>query len=341
VRNRDRAPIGSTANRLTAMKRNDEPSLDDLCVFLAVCEAAGFRAAAKRLGLSPSKVSDTITRVESQLGVPLLTRNTRSVMPTEAGRELAARLSPLLSEARAALHDVANSRQEVRGLLKLNVTGAVMVDILPPLVDRFLVRHPAVRVEIVVEDRLVDAIADGCVAGIRYGEHLAQDMIAVPIGPRFQQLALAASASYLSARGSPSHPREVVNHECIRMRFTSGALTAWDFERAGEALKMDPPSRLIIGVDAAAAAIDLARAGHGLICTFKNWLDPHLESGELVPVLMDWWQQFDGPRLYFPSRFMPAPLRAFVDLVSERPDCKPAAAASNYRTADNSIRSRA
>lgn len=188
-----------------------------------------------------------------------------------------------------------------------------MVDILPPLIDRFLVRHPAVRVEIVVEDRLVDAIADGCVAGIRYGEHLAQDMIAVPIGPRYQQLALAASASYLSARGSPSHPREVLNHECIRMRFTSGVLTAWDFERAG----------------------------HGLICTFKNWLDPHLESGELVPVLMDWWRRFDGPRLYFPSRFMPAPLRAFVDLVSERPDCRPAVAASNYRTADNSICSRA
>jgi DNA-binding transcriptional LysR family regulator len=299
------------------MDNNSDPSLDDLSVFLAVCEASGFRAAAKRLGLSASNVSDTITRVEAQLGVPLLTRNTRSVMPTEAGRELAARISPLLTETRAALHDVVSSGQQVRGLLKLNVTGAVMVDILPPLIDRFLVRHPAVRVEIVVEDRLVDAIADGCSAGIRYGEHLAQDMIAVPIGPPFQQLALAAAPSYLSARGHPSHPSDVLRHECIRLRFSSGVLTPWDFERSGEMLNVDPPSRLIIGVDGAAAAINFARAGRGLICTFRNWLDPYLENGELVPVLKDWWQQFDGPRLYFPSRFMPAPLRAFVDLVSE------------------------
>jgi DNA-binding transcriptional LysR family regulator len=299
------------------MDNHRDPSLDDLSVFLAVCEASGFRAAAKRLGLSASNVSDTVARVEMQLGVPLLTRNTRSVLPTEAGRELAARISPLLAETRTALHDVVSSGQQVRGLLKLNVAGAVMVDILPPLIDRFLVKHPAVRVEIVVEDRLVDAIADGCAAGIRYVEHLAQDMIAVPIGPRVQQLALAAAPSYLGANGTPSHPAELLEHECIRLRFSSGALTAWDFERDGEGLKIDPPSRLIIGVEGAAAAINLARAGRGFICTFKNWLDPHLESGELVPVLVDWWQQFEGPRLYFPSRFMPAPLRAFVDLVNE------------------------
>ena len=302
------------------MENHREPSLDDLSVFLAVCEASGFRAAAKRLGLSPSKVSDTISRVEAQLGVPLLTRNTRSVRPTEAGRALAARLSPLLAETRAALNDVAGADQQVRGLLKLNVAGAVMVDILPPLIDRFLIRHPAVRVEIVVEDRLVDAIAEGCVAGIRYGEHLAQDMIAVPIGLRFQQSALAASPSYLHARGHPVHPRNLLDHECIRTRFSSGALTAWEFERDGEVVKVDPPSHLIVGVDAAAAAIDFARAGRGLICTFRNWLDPHLDRGELVPVLKDWWQSFEGPQLYFPSRFMPAPLRAFVDLVSAERD---------------------
>jgi DNA-binding transcriptional LysR family regulator len=300
------------------MDNHHDPSLDDLSVFLAVCEASGFRAAAKRLGLSASNVSDTVTRVEGQLGIPLLTRNTRSVMPTEAGRELAARIAPLLTEARAALHDVVGSGQQVRGLLKLNVTGAVMVDILPPLIDRFLVRHPAVRVEIVVEDRLVDAIADGCAAGIRYGEHLAQDMIAVPIGPPTQQLALAAAPSYLSARGHPAHPRDVLTHECIRLRFSSGVLTRWDFERGAEAFNVDPPSRLIIGVDGAAAGIGFARAGRGLICTFKNWLDPYLDSGELLPVLVDWWPHFEGPRLYFPSRFMPAPLRAFVDLVSEQ-----------------------
>lgn len=299
------------------MENSRDPSLDDLSVFLAVCQAAGFRAAAKRLGMSPSNVSDTITRVEAQLGLRLLTRNTRSVMPTEAGRQLAARISPLFAEARVALHDVVSSEQQIRGLLKLNVTGAVMVDILPPLIDRFLMKHPDVAVELMVDDRLVDAIAEGCVAGIRYGEHLAQDMIAVPIGPPFQQLALAAAPAYLSTRGAPSHPADLLNHECIRMRYSSGALTAWDFERGGEAVRMDPPSRLIVGVDGAAAAIDFACAGRGLICTFKNWLDPHLDSGKLVPVLEDWWLRFEGPRLYFPSRFMSAPLRAFIDLVSE------------------------
>jgi DNA-binding transcriptional LysR family regulator len=311
-------PAGSISNKLIAMQNMGDPSLDDLAVFLAVCEVSGFRAAAKRLGLSASNVSDTITRVETQLGVPLITRTTRSVMPTEAGRELANRIAPLLAETRAALHDVASSRKEVRGLLKLNVAGAVMVDILPPLIDRFLVAYPDIRVELVVEDRLVDAIAAGCVAGIRYGEHLAQDMIAVPIGPRVQQMAFAAAPSYLSKRGSPAHPNDVLQHECIRLRFTSGALTAWEFERDGEILTVDPPSRLIITVTAATAATDMARAGRGLIGSFRNWLDPYFKSGELVPVLEEWWPQFEGPRLYFPSRFMSAPLRAFLDLISEK-----------------------
>jgi DNA-binding transcriptional LysR family regulator len=299
------------------MKNNQEPSLDDLSVFLAVCSANGFRAAAKRLGLSPSHVSEIITRLETRLGVALLTRNTRSVMPTEAGRKLEARLAPLFADTRAALQDVSNSPTQVRGLLKLNVAGSVMVDILPPLIDRFLRRHPAVRLELVVDDRLTDTIAQGCAAGIRYGEHLPRDMIAVPIGPRHQQLALAAAPSYLQARGRPLHPHDVLQHACVRLRFSSGALTAWDFERDGERITVDPPSRLIIGVDAAAAGIELTRAGHGLICTFRNWLDPYFERGELEPVLPEWWQGFEGPRLYFPSRRMPAPLRAFIDMIGE------------------------
>jgi len=301
------------------MKNNREPSLDDLSVFIAVCDAKGFRAAAKRLGVAPSNVSDTITRLEKQLGLPLLTRNTRSVTPTEAGRELEARLSPLLSQTRAALQEISTASTSVTGLLKLNVAGSVMVDILPPLIDRFLDAHPAVRVELVVDDRLTDTIAQGCAAGIRYPEHLAQDMIAVPIGPRYQELALAAAPSYLRAHGHPAHPRDVMAHQCVRLRFASGALTAWDFERDGETITVDPASRLIIGVDAAAAGIELARAGHGLICTFRNWLDPYFENGSLEPVLKTWWQRFDGPKLYFPSRRMPAPLRAFIDLVAASP----------------------
>lgn len=299
------------------MANNPDPSLDDLAIFLAVCSAGGFRAAARQLGMSPSHVSETINRIETQLGLPLLARTTRSVMPTEAGRALAERIAPLFAETRAALDDISLPGAQVRGRLKLNVTGAVMVDILPALIDRFVLRHPAVRIEIEVEDRLVDITAAGCDAGIRYGEHLAQDMIAVPIGPPRQVLALAAAPAYLARRGMLLHPRDVLQHDCVRMRFSSGALTAWAFEKNGEALVFDPPGRLVVGVDAAPAAIGFAAAGHGLVCTFKNWLEADFASGRLVPVLPDWWLAFDGPQLYFTSRRMTTPLRAFVDLVTE------------------------
>ncbi|MET0746914.1 MAG: LysR family transcriptional regulator [Rhizobium sp.] len=299
------------------MANNDDRLLlDNLAIFLAVCDTGGFRTAAKRLGLSPSSVSEKIALLETHLGVPLLIRTTRSVMPTEAGRGLADRLAPLLSETRAALNDAASSQQEVRGLLKLNVTGAVMVDILPPLIDRFLDLHPKVRVEIIVEDRLVDATAAGCDAGIRYGEHLAQDMIAVPIGPRVQRLALAASPDYLQRRGVPLHPRDLLDHDCIRLRFSSGTLIDWEFERDGDTVTVDPQGRLIVGVEAASAAIEWACRGRGITATFENFLDPCLKTGALVPVLPDWWTPFEGPWLYFSKRFMPAPLRAFVDLIA-------------------------
>lgn len=290
--------------------------LDDLAIFLAVLEGGGFRAAAKRLGLSPASVSEKIAQLEAQIGAPMLIRTTRSVTATDAGAALAQRLAPLLAETRAALQDAADSQADVRGQLRLNVTGAVMVDMLPPLLDRFFQRHPHVRVEIIVEDRLVDIVAAGCDAGIRYGEHLAQDMIAVPIGLPSQRVGYAASPAYLAERGTPAHPRDLQTHDAIRLRFSSGAMVPWEFEHGEETVKLDPPGKLTIGVDAAPAAIALAGSGRGVIATFENWLDPHFRSGALVPVLPDWWPRFDGPRLYFSSRLMTAPLRAFVDLVA-------------------------
>ncbi|MEO6300559.1 MAG: LysR family transcriptional regulator [Paracoccaceae bacterium] len=297
---------------------SSQTSLDDLSVFLAVARAKGFRLAAKQLGASPSTISDTITRLEAGLAVRLFTRTTRSVMLTETGQALAQRLEPLLAEALTAVGDATSSGQQVRGLLKLNVPGAVMVDILPPLIDRFLDRYPDARIEVMVEDRLIDVTAEGCHAGIRYGEYLAQDMIAVPIGPRQQQAALAAAPAYLARHGTPQHPLDLANHACVRSRFSSGALTEWQFIKDGKVVPVDlPPARLVIGTASAAAAIGHAIAGQGLISTFRNWLEPHFASGALVPVLSKWWPDFPGPHLYFSSRFMPAPLRAFVDLVAE------------------------
>ncbi|NTF10738.1 LysR family transcriptional regulator [Agrobacterium rubi] len=296
---------------------NSDASLDDISIFLSLCETGGFRKTATQLGLSPSTVSEKITSLEQRLGVPLVIRTTRSVSLTETGRTLAARLAPLMRETRVALQDAASSHDKVRGLLKLNVTGAVMVDILPPLLDRFLISFPDVRVEVVVEDRLVDITAAGCDAGIRYGEHLAQDMIAVPIGPRFQQLALAASPAYLAERGTPLHPSDLLTHDCIRLRFSSGALVAWELESGEQSMTIDPPGRITIGVDAAPAAIEMACAGRGVICTFENWLSPALDAGDLRPVLPEWWSRFEGPRLYFSSRLMSSPLRAFIDLIGD------------------------
>lgn len=295
---------------------HSSPSLDDLSIFLAVSRAGGFRMAARWLGVSPAKVSETVSKLEARLGVPLFTRTTRSVRLTEVGHALAERIAPVIAEARAALDDAASTESEVRGRLKLNVPGAVMFDILPPLIDGFLKAHPGVSMEIMVDDRLIDVNAAGCDAGIRYGEHLAQDMIAVPIGPRRQWSALAASPAYLERRGFPKHPMELPEHECLRARFASGAMTEWEFEKDGEVIIVDPPARLIMATAGVQAMIDLALAGHGLVYTFRNWLEPHFQSGQLVPVFADWWVEFEGPNLYFSSRFMPKPLRAFIDYVA-------------------------
>lgn len=290
-------------------------SMENLSVFMAVFKESSFRRAAKQLGLSPSTVSEKISTLELSLGVPLFTRSTRSVTATEAGQALAGRIAPLLMEMRGALNDVASSQQNLRGELKLNVTGAVMIDILPPLLDRFLSRHSQIRVEIMVDDRLVDATASGCDAGIRYGEHLAKDVIAVPIGPRIQRLALAATPAYLASRGAINHPNDLLEHDCIRMKFSSGALVPWQFACNGETINVDPPGRIIIGVDGASAAIDMARCGKGIVATFENWLQPHFKTNDLEPVLPQWWHTFEGPWLYFSSRFMSAPLRAFIDFL--------------------------
>ncbi len=289
------------------------PSLADLDAFVAVARARGFRGAAASRGASASGLSEAVRRLEAALGVRLLNRTTRSVTPTEAGERLLERLKPALGEIESGLDVVNGFRDSPRGTLKLNVPVIVAMKILPPIASRFLKAYPGVKLEIAANDAFIDVIGAGFDAGIRYEERIERDMIAVPIGPRVQHYVAAAAPAYLAAHGIPTHPRDLVNHACIRHRFVSGAVADWEFERGGEMVRIKPDGPLV----ASANELELgaAIAGLGIICTFEDFLREALERGELKPVLDDWRQCFSGPFLYYPSRNMPAPLRAFVDFI--------------------------
>ena len=175
--------------------------------------------------------------------------------------------------------------------------------------------------EVVAEESFVDVLAAGCDAGIRYDDRLEQDMIAVPIGPRLQRCATAASPAYLDAHGRPEHPRDLLQHACLRGKFPSGAMPLWEYERAGEIISVDPTGPLIVRIGGAVdLAVQAAIDGLGMVYLFEDWLRPHLRSGALEPVLEPWWQSFSGPFLYYPGRrYLPSPLRAFIDFVKTAP----------------------
>jgi DNA-binding transcriptional LysR family regulator len=292
-------------------------NLSDLSAFVTVAQAGGFRDAARLADVSASSLSEAVRRLEAKLGVRLLNRTTRSIAPTEAGARLLERLTPALGEVEAAIDVVNAFRDRPAGTLKLNVPATVARFVLPSIVAPFLKAYPDIRLEVIVEDGFVDVLAAGCDAGIRYDERLEQDMIAVPIGPRVQRFATAASPDYLDARGRPEHPRDLLAHACLRGRFASGAMPTWEFERDGEVVRVDPVGPLVVRLGAAVdLAVSAAVAGLGIIHLFEEWLRPHLDSGASEPVLVPWWQSFPGPFLYYPGRrHLPAPLRAFVDFI--------------------------
>jgi DNA-binding transcriptional LysR family regulator len=291
--------------------------LGELNAFVTVARAKGFREGARASGSSASGLSEAVNRLEAQLGVRLLHRTTRSVMPTEAGERLLERLGPVLTEMEAALDAVNSFRDKPAGSLRLNVPVSAARLVLPAIVPSFLAAYPDIRLEVVTEESFVDVLAAGCDAGIRYDERLEQDMIAVPVGPRVQCFAAAASPSYLDRHGHPAHPRDLLTHACLCSRFPSGAMPPWEFERDGEMVRVDPTGPLIVRAGGATdLAVEAAIAGTGIIYLFEEWLRPHLDSGVLQPVLEPWWQRFSGPFLYYPGRrLVPAPLRAFIDFI--------------------------
>ena len=291
--------------------------LDDLATFAAVVRASGFRDAARSSNASASGLSEAVRRLETRLGVRLLNRTTRSVTPTEAGARLFERLSPALGEVEAAVDVVNAFRDRPAGTLRLNVPANVSRTVLRPIIVRFLKAYPDIRLEVTTEDGFVDMVAAGFDAGIRYDERLEQDMIAVPIGPRTQRIATGASPDYLAAHGRPEHPRELLDHACLRGRFSSGRTPIWEFERGDDIVRLEPTGPLLVQPGAAFdLAVGAAVDGLGIIHLFEDWLKPRFDSGELVPVLEPWWQRFSGPFLYYAGRrYLPAPLRAFVDFI--------------------------
>jgi DNA-binding transcriptional LysR family regulator len=291
--------------------------LNDLSAFVAVVRAGGFRDAARAGGVSASRLSEAVRRLEARLGVRLLNRTTRSIAPTEAGARLVERLSPALGEIEAAMDVVNAFRDRPAGTLKLNVPASVARLVLPAIVPPFLKAYPDIRLEVIVEESFVDVLASGCDAGVRYDERLEQDMIAVPVGPRVQRFATAASPGFLDLHGRPDHPRDLLRFACLRGQFASGAIHAWEFERDGEIVRIDPAGPLVVRLGAAAdLSVSAAIAGLGVVHIFEDWLRPHFASGALEPVLEPWWQSFSGPFLYYPGRrHLPAPLRAFVDFI--------------------------
>ena len=294
-----------------------EIDLNDLNAFLAVARAKGFRDGARASGGIASGLSEAVRRLETQLGVRLFHRTTRSVVPTEAGQRLLERLGPALTEVQAALDVVDGFRSRPAGTLRINVPVSAARLALPAIVPPFLAAYPEIRLEVLVDDSFVDVLAAGCDAGIRYEERLEKDMIAVPIGPRVQRFATAASPAYLDRCGRPQHPRDLLGHACLRGRFPSGAMPPWEFEREGEVVRIDPSGPLLVQFGAATdLAVDAAIAGSGIIYLFEDWLQPEFDNGRLEPILEPWWQRFSGPFLYYSGRrLLPAPLRAFVDFI--------------------------
>ena len=288
--------------------------LRDLEAFVAIARTRNFRRAATEQGVSVSSLSQRLRDMEERLGVRLMNRTTRSVALTEAGELLLARVGPAMSDVGAALDQVRGLRAVPSGRLRINAPPPAIDLVLAPMVAPFLAAHPKIDLEIVGESAFVDIVAGGFDAGVRYGEHLAQDMIAVSLGAP-QRYAVVASREYVAQHGSPKHPKDLLEHDCIRARYSSGVMFDLEFEKAGQIVKVDPPAKLIsTNMNLAMrAALD----GVGIWATMDGYVHEALKSGALISLMEDWCEPFPGPFLYYPSRRqVPPALRAFIDFVA-------------------------
>ena len=291
-------------------------SLSQLDAFVAVARQRNFRRAAVRLGVSASSLSAAVRGLENRLGVLLLHRTTRSVTPTEAGQRLLDRLVPALDAVAAAMDAVNDLAGSPTGRLRLNSASGPARLYLAQIVGPFLLAHPGITMEVVEDDSFVDIVAGGFDAGVRYEEHLAQDVVAVPLGPP-QRFVVVASPAHLARFGVPEHPDALRGRPMLAHRFSSGAIPAWEFARGGETLFIPAQGPLV----ASNSDINLraAAAGLGFAYVFDGFAAPYVTRGEVVEVLREWSVGFPGPLVYTPARrLMPGPLRAFMDFVKAR-----------------------
>lgn len=292
-----------------------KPTLADLRAFIAVAEHRSFRRAADLLGITRSSLSHTIRELEGDLGVQLLHRTTRSVSITEAGEQLLGRISPLLLDLDAALEDVTGAHGHLRGQLRVNGNEAGIRLLLATVVPTFLARNPGVELDLVAEGRLVDIVEQGFDAGIRLGEAVPKDMVAVRLGPDVRFLAVA-SPEYLAIHPAPDVPDALALHRCIRQRLPSGKRYRWEFSKQGQSMEIDVPSTLTL--DNIQLMVEAALGGMGIAYVPESYARTALNDGSLVAVLEQWCPYIEGLCLYFPrNRHVSASLRAFIDAIRD------------------------
>jgi DNA-binding transcriptional LysR family regulator len=275
-------------------------NLDDLLAFVAVGRERSFTKAAAKLGVSQSALSHTIRALETRLGVRLLTRTTRSVSPTEAGERLLHTLGPRFEEIDAELAALSELREKPAGTIRITATQHAIDTLLWPKLAKFLSRYPDIKVEIAAESGLTDIVAQRYDAGVRSGEQVAKDMIAVRVGPDIR-IAVVGAPSYFKARPEPKKPQDLIGHDCINLRLpTLGGLYAWEFEKGARALKVRVEGQLVF--NGTFQMLNAALAGFGLAYVPEDAAQPYLAKGRLKRVLEDWCAPYSGYHLYYPSR---------------------------------------
>ena len=294
---------------------NARPSLADLTALAAIVSHRSFRKAADELGLSPSTLSHMMRTLEAGLGVRLLHRTTRSVSPTEAGKQFVARLSPVLRDLDGALAEVAAFCGRPKGTIRINASEPAARLLLRRVIPTFLQRHPEMALDLVTEGRLVDIVAAGFDAGVRLGEAVPQDMISVRFGGDVRFVAVASPA-YLRDREPPRTPDDLRHHPCIRIRLPSGKPYRWEFEQHGQELAVEVSGPMTL--DDPELMVEAAAAGLGIAFVADHLAQPLVAQGALVTVLDPWSPPIPGLFLYYPGhRHVPAGLRAFIDVLRE------------------------